>query len=113
MLKWMKVRQSASATTTTTLVSKTPVSVALRQETQENDEATTEAEVDAMEEGEDSGMEREDTVSNNELSDLKKVRFFALMIISPDCLAWPLSLSPLSGDLFLMTKAAVISFLIN
>lgn len=77
MLKWMKVRQSSSATGTST--PKTPISSALRQEVK-IDEAKTEAEVDAKEEEEDSGMEREDTVSNSELSDLKKVKSFSRLI---------------------------------
>lgn len=74
----MKVRQNASSATTTSA----PKSTALRQEIK-IDEAKTEAEVDIREEeGEDSGMEREDMVSNNELSDLKKVRFSRRIIRS-------------------------------
>lgn len=68
----MKVRQNSSSATTS--VPKTLMSAAHRQDIKIN-EAKTEVEVGAKEEEEDSGMEREDTVSNNELSDLKKVRF--------------------------------------
>lgn len=68
MLKWMKVRQSASVTT--------PASSVPRKEVR-NDETGVETEVKGKEEEEeDSGMEREDSVSNIELSDLKKVRLY-------------------------------------
>lgn len=70
MLKWMKVRQSSSSATAS--MPRTSISAA---QDIKVDETKTKAEVGNKEEEEDSGMEREDTVSNNELSDLKKVRF--------------------------------------
>lgn len=69
MLKWIKVRQNASATTSKSTTSTS----AIRQETK-NDGTRNETEV-KIEEEEDSGMEREDSVCNVELSDLKKVCF--------------------------------------
>lgn len=68
MLKWIKVRQNASATTSAS--SKLSVS---HREVKKN-ETRVEAEVKKEEEAEDSGMEKEDSVCNIELSDLKKVR---------------------------------------
>lgn len=70
MLKWIKVRQNASATTS---ASTTPTLPGSHREVKD-DETRVEAEVKKEEEGEDSGMEREDSVCNIELSDLKKVR---------------------------------------
>lgn len=63
MLKWIKVRQDASATPTTTL------------SYEKKDEMVAKVEVEeaVKEEEEDSGMEREDTPSNIELNDLRKV----------------------------------------
>lgn len=74
MLKWIKVRQNASATTS---VSTTvpPTSPTSHQEVK-NDEARVKIEDKIEEEEEDSGMEKEDSVCNIELSDLKKVRFY-------------------------------------
>lgn len=73
MLKWIKVRQNTSATTS---ASTTPtLSVSHREvKKDEKKETRVEAEVKKEEEGEDSGMEREDSVCNIELSELKKVR---------------------------------------
>lgn len=62
MLKWIKVRQDASATPTT-----------LNHEKKDEMVAKVEVEEAAKEEEEDSGMEREDTPSNIELNDLRKV----------------------------------------
>lgn len=72
MLKWMKVRQNASAMT--------PTSSVLRREAK-GEEVKIERAVRSKEEEEDSGMEREDTVTSNRLEDLKKVRL-ALMPLS-------------------------------
>lgn len=80
MLKWIKVRQSASATTS---VSTTPTLSVSHREIKNNETKKIEAKVKKEEEGEDSGMEREDSVCNIELNDLKKVRFvnfFSLLI---------------------------------
>lgn len=63
MLKWIKVRQDASATSTTTL----------NHEKKDEMVAKVEIEEAVKEEEEDSGMEREDTPSNIELNDLRKV----------------------------------------
>lgn len=60
----------------------TPSSSVSQQETKNND-TKIEVAVKTKEEGEDSGMEKEDSVSNIDLSDLKKVR---LLI----CFAWRL-----------------------
>lgn len=67
MLKWIKVRQNASAATSVS----TPATSSLisHQEIKNN-----ETRVKIKEEGEDSGMEKEDSVCNIELTDLKKVR---------------------------------------
>lgn len=62
MLKWIKVRQDASATSTS-----------LDHEKKDEVVAKVEVEEAAKEEEEDSGMEREDTPSNIELNDLRKV----------------------------------------
>lgn len=72
MLKWIKVRQNTSATTQSK--STAPTLSIQRQETK-NDGRKNEAEV-KIEEEEDSGMEKEDSVCNVELSDLKKVCFY-------------------------------------
>lgn len=72
MLKWIKVRQNASTTTTATSAT-TPPSPG--QEIR-NDEARVRAGDKIEEEGEDSGMEKEDSVCNVEPGDLKKVRFY-------------------------------------
>lgn len=66
MLKWIKVRQNTSAT---------PTSCVSHQQIKDNE---TRVEVKIKEEGEDSGMEKEDSVCNVELSDLKKVRLCLL-----------------------------------
>lgn len=71
MLKWMKVRQSASATTPKLLPSTSALSVS--HQGTKDDGTKVEAEIKIKEEEEDSGMEREDSVSNIELNDLKKV----------------------------------------
>lgn len=71
MLKWIKVRQSTSATTSK---STTPTSSILHQETK-NDETRNGTE-GKIEEEEDSGMEKEDSVCNVKLSHLKKVCSF-------------------------------------
>lgn len=63
MLKWIKVRQDASTTPTTTL----------SHEKKDEMVAKVEVEEAVKEEEEDSGMEREDTPSNIELNDLRKV----------------------------------------
>lgn len=76
MLKWIRVRQNASATTPK---STAPMSSVLHEETK-SDGTTSETEV-KIEEEEDSGMEREDSVCNVELSDLKKVRFYEVNYI--------------------------------
>lgn len=75
MLKWIKVRQSASATTSTSTATP-PVS----NHEIKNDETRVKIEGKIKEEGEDSGMEKEDSVCNIELSDLKKVRLHSLSI---------------------------------
>jgi len=72
MLKWIKVRQNASVTTSKT---NTPASSILHQETKNDDAARNETETKTEEE-EDSGMEREDSVCNVDLNDLKKVCFY-------------------------------------
>lgn len=74
MLKWIKVRQNTSATTS---ASTTPTLSGSHREAKD-DETRVEAEVKKKEEGEDSGLEREDSICNIELSDLKKVRFIDL-----------------------------------
>lgn len=71
MLKWIKVRQNASTTTTTSAT----IRPSPRQEIR-NDGAGVKIGDKIEEEGEDSGMEKEDSVCNVELSDLKKVRLF-------------------------------------
>ena len=71
MLKWIRVRQNASATTS---ASTSPILSVSRRKIR-NDETKIETKVKREEEGEDSGMEKEDSVCNIELSDLKKVRF--------------------------------------
>lgn len=63
MLKWIKVRQDASATPTTTL----------NREKKDEAAKVQVEDVAAEEEEVDSGMEREDTPSNIELNDLRKV----------------------------------------
>lgn len=67
MLKWIKVRQNASTTPTS------PGSQEIRRS---QDETRVKTGDKVKEEGEDSGMEKEDSVCNVELSDLKKVRFY-------------------------------------
>lgn len=62
MLKWIKVRQDASATPTP-----------LDHEKKDEVAAKVEVEEATREDEEDSGMEREDTPSNIELNDLRKV----------------------------------------
>ena len=62
MLKWIKVRQDASANTSTPL-----------DHGKKDEVAKVEAVEAAIEDEEDSGMEREDTPSNIELNHLRKV----------------------------------------
>lgn len=64
MLKWIKVRQDASAT---------PTPPPLDHEKKDDAVAKVEVEEAAREEEEDSGMEREDTPCNIELNDLRNV----------------------------------------
>lgn len=72
MLKWIKVRQNTSATTSVSATT----SLSVSREIKNNGHGTkVEAKVKKEEEAEDSGMEREDSVCNVELNDLKKVRF--------------------------------------
>lgn len=69
MLKWIKVRQDASATPT-------PL------DREKKDEVVAKVEVEGAtreEEEDDSGMEREDTPSNIELNDLRKVMLHLLI----------------------------------
>lgn len=72
MLKWIKVRQNVSATSMSTTI---PSLIKSHQEIK-NDEKKVKIEDKIKEEGEDSGMEKEDSVYNIELSDLKKVRLY-------------------------------------
>ncbi|XP_014469075.1 PREDICTED: protein split ends isoform X2 [Dinoponera quadriceps] len=110
MLKWMKVRQNAASTA----VPKTPTPAVVVHREIKADEARPEAEVDGREEEEDSGMEREDTVANNELSDLKKDLFSQLQFsqesaLPPDTLRRALAESFLDQQRFqlgLMDDAA-------
>jgi len=74
MLKWIKVRQNTSATTSKSAI---PASSILHQETKNDDGARNETEA-KIEEEEDSGMEREDSVCNVDLSDLKRVCFYRI-----------------------------------
>lgn len=71
MLKWIKVRQNASAATS---VSTPAPSSLISQQEIKNNETRVKIEDKIKEEGEDSGMEKEDSVCNIELTDLKKVR---------------------------------------
>lgn len=83
MLKWIKVRQSAA--TSASSVSTTPTLSVSHREIKNNETKKVAAKVKKEEEAEDSGMEREDSVCNIELNDLKKVRFvdfFSLLINS-------------------------------
>ena len=66
MLKWIKVRQNAPVMSAST----TSASRAYHQQMKDN-ETRIEAKVKIKEEGEDSGMEKEDSVCNVELSDLR------------------------------------------
>lgn len=80
MLKWIKVRQNTSATTSVSATTTLSVSREIK-----NNGTKVEAKVKKEEEAEDSGMEKEDSVCNIELNDLKKVRFvdfFNLLIHS-------------------------------
>lgn len=82
MLKWIRVRQSTSVTTSVSTTTTTTLSVSREVK---NNGTKVEAKVKKEEEGEDSGMEKEDSVCNIELNDLKKVRFvvyFNLLIHS-------------------------------
>lgn len=82
MLKWIKVRQTASTATSTSTTPTTTLSTSHRKKVKD-DEAGVKVEV--KKEEEDSGMEREDTVCNIcsilafmiklTTSDLIKVRF--------------------------------------
>lgn len=82
MLKWIKVRQNASTTTSTS--TSTPP---LPHQEIKNDETRVKIEDKIEEEEEDSGMEKEDSVCNIELSDLKKVclYFIDLFISLESC----------------------------
>lgn len=84
MLKWIKVRQNASTMTSTSTT--IPPSPTPHQEIK-NDETRVKIEDKIEEEEEDSGMEREDSVCNIELSDLKKVclYFIDLFISLESC----------------------------
>lgn len=78
MLKWIKVRQNVSTTTSTSTTN--PPSLVVCQEMR-NDEAKVKIEDKVKEEGEDSGMEKEDSICNIELTNLKKVRIsFSLLV---------------------------------
>lgn len=68
----MKVRQNASTTTST---STTTLSSLRPHQEIKNDETRVKIE-DKIEEEEDSGMEKEDSVCNIELTNLKKVRLY-------------------------------------
>jgi len=74
MLKWIKVRQNVS--TTTSMPTTVPSSPAKSHQEIKNDEKRIKVEDKIKEEGEDSGMEKEDSVYNIDLSDLKKVRLY-------------------------------------
>lgn len=75
MLKWIKVRQNGSATISVPTTS--PPSPKSHQEIK-SDETRVKMEDKIKEEGEDSGMEKEDSVCNIELNDLKKVRLYLI-----------------------------------
>jgi len=77
MLKWIKVRQNVSATTSVPTTA--PSSPAKSHQETKNDEKRIKIENKIKEEGEDSGMEKEDSVYNIELSDLKKVRLYFIV----------------------------------
>ncbi|XP_050478866.1 uncharacterized protein LOC126867873 isoform X3 [Bombus huntii] len=94
MLKWIKVRQDASATPTS-----------LDHEKKDEVVAKVEVEEAAKEEEEDSGMEREDTPSNIELNDLRKDLFSQLQFsqesaLPPDTLRRALAESFLDQQRF-------------
>ncbi|OAD58822.1 Inactive ubiquitin carboxyl-terminal hydrolase 54 [Eufriesea mexicana] len=94
MLKWIKVRQDASATPTP-----------LDHEKKDEVVAKVEVEEATREEEEDSGMEREDTPSNIELNDLRKDLFSQLQFsqesaLPPDTLRRALAESFLDQQRF-------------
>ncbi|KYN12776.1 Inactive ubiquitin carboxyl-terminal hydrolase 53 [Trachymyrmex cornetzi] len=80
MLKWIKVRQNVSATTS--MPTTAPPSPAKSHQEIKSDEKRIKIEDKIKEEGEDSGMEKEDSVYNIELSDLKKYNEYLFHLLS-------------------------------
>ncbi|KYM95242.1 Inactive ubiquitin carboxyl-terminal hydrolase 54 [Cyphomyrmex costatus] len=81
MLKWIKVRQNVSATTSMPTMAPPPSPTIPHQEIK-NDEKRIKIEDKIKEEGEDSGMEKEDSVYNIELNDLKKYNEYLFHLLS-------------------------------
>ncbi|KAG5313217.1 UBP54 hydrolase, partial [Pseudoatta argentina] len=102
MLKWIKVRQNVSTTTSMPTTASSP---AKSHQEIKNDEKRIKIEDKIKDEGEDSGMEKEDSVYNIELSDLKKDLFSQLQFsqesaLPPDTLRRALAESFLDQQRF-------------